>query len=137
MHGERWLKFDRNFRVGIPLHCPLHLSTSSKMHLCLKSVFAGASKQLAQETDESVNLVEVKIVLIAVIAFQEKFFAEALLFMADNATVVVYINKQDGTLSQFVPAHPGLQLDGDSFCSFNSLTHLREVNYFVGPVVPP
>ena len=52
-----------------------------------------------EEESEHINLLELKVVYLALQLFQHRIAHQCVALMCDNATVVTYVNKQGGTAS--------------------------------------
>ena len=99
-----WWLTEENLRVGVPLSSPppeLHLFSDASLlgwgaHL-LDQFVSGLWSE--QESQEHINLLELKAVYLALQAFQHRVAHQSVALMCDNATVVAYVNKQGGTVS--------------------------------------
>ena len=99
-----WWLDDGNLRRGVPLSRPppeMLLFTDASLegwgaHL---QELTASGKWSPAEKGLHINLLEMKAVLMALHAFQDRLMNHSVGLMSDNTTVVAYVNKQGGTVS--------------------------------------
>lgn len=99
-----WWTDDRNLRQGVPLEASppeMLLFTDASLegwgaHL---HELTASGRWSPQEAKLHINLLEMKAVLMALHAFQDRLLGHTVGLMSDNTTVVAYVNKQGGTVS--------------------------------------
>ena len=99
-----WWMDDENLGKGVPLSCPppeMLLFTDASLegwgaHL---QELTASGRWSQAERDLHINLLEMKAVLMALHAFQDRLMNHSVGLMSDNTTVVAYVNKQGGTVS--------------------------------------
>ena len=99
-----WWTAEDNLLQGVPLSLPppemLLFTDASKegwgAHL---QELTASGMWSPREKELHINLLEMKAVLMACHAFQERLMHHSVGLMSDNTTVVAYVNKQGGTIS--------------------------------------
>ena len=94
-----WWTEDRNLRQGVPLQGKppeLLLFTDASLEGWGAHVLdlQASGKWSPQESALHINLLEMKAVLMALHAFQDRLIGQSVGLMSDNTTVVAYVNKR-------------------------------------------
>ena len=99
-----WWREEGRLSQGVPLMYPpptMLLFTDASLNgwgahleeLVASGVWTGTDRNL------HINILEMRAVWLALLAFQERLMGHRVALMSDNTTVVAYINKQGGTVS--------------------------------------